>query len=135
MKDPNILSQIFNTDHRFISCLKYLFDCMSNMAKPHQIKWFENVNYVYDFYIKNFAEFASMSPTIHKLLIHGWNIIESLDFGPGTYTEQSQECMNKIIRKTRDCYARKMSFIENMQDLANNLYVRSDPAIRNCKID
>ena len=105
------------------------------MAKQDQIKWLENVNYAHNFYIENFSEFASMSLSMHKLLIHGWNIIESLDFGPGTYTEQSQECMNKIIRKTRDSHARKMSFIKNMQDLTNYLYVRSDPVIRNCKID
>ena len=76
--------------------------------------------------------FVSIYPHIHKILTHGPSIIMNLqsgDFGPGAYSEQSQEGLNKQIRKIREFNARKTSLIDNLKDIAIKLFCLSDPFI------
>ena len=63
-------------------------------------------------------------------MVHGPAIIQNLqagDFGPGVFSEQSQEGLNKQIRKIREFNARKTSFSDNLRDIGVKLLCLSDP--------
>lgn len=42
-----------------------------------------------------------LPPSVHKLLIHGSEIIKTFELSSGFYSEESQEGTNKIFRKAR----------------------------------
>jgi len=45
--------------------------------------------------------FYSMPSSVHKVLLHGSNIIKHLDLPIGCLSEETQEASNKIFRKAR----------------------------------
>jgi len=72
----------------------------------------------------------NMPTSVHKILIHGTQIIEALSILPiGQFSEESQEARNKDIKKYREGFSRKCSRIKNLEDVFNRLLVSSDPLI------
>lgn len=70
-----------------------------------------------------------MPPTIHKLLIHGPQIIASALLPIGQMSEEAQECCNKLIKKYRQDFSRKSSRTLTMEDVFCRLLLNSDPYI------
>lgn len=70
-----------------------------------------------------------MPTTVHKILIHGPQIVASLLLPIGQLSEEAQESCNKYIKKSRQDYARKCSRLSNMEDVLNRLLIMSDPLI------
>ena len=69
-----------------------------------------------------------MSSTVHKLLIHGADIIEKNDIVPiGTLLEEASESRNKDFRRFREHHSRKISRQDSNHDILNMLVVSSDP--------
>lgn len=52
---------------------------------------------------------APMSPTLHKVLLHGGYIAKNSILPVGLLSEDAQEAVNKLVRKYRQDYARKFS--------------------------
>jgi hypothetical protein len=72
-----------------------------------------------------------MSPTVHKILIHGPEIVSSVLLPIGQLSEEAQESCNKFIKKYRVDNARKCSRTSNIEDVFKRLLVVSDPLISN----
>ena len=70
-----------------------------------------------------------MPASVHKLLVHGADVIESLVLPIGMYSEEVQEARNKHNRQYRLSHSRKTSRKDTMQDQFNYLLVSSDPVI------
>lgn len=79
-------------------------------------------------FISNYGWF-NMPVSVHKILVHGSDIIKFALVPIGQLSEEAQEARNKDIKKYRKCNTRKNSRINTMQDLLNNLLVSSDPFI------
>lgn len=73
----------------------------------------------------------NMPSSVHKVLIHGADIIESVSLPLGMMSEEALEARNKDIRNFRLKHTRKNSRLNTMQDLINSLLVSSDPVITN----
>lgn len=71
----------------------------------------------------------NMPTSIHKILIHGHRIIEQSLLPIGQMSEEAQESCNKVIKKTRQDFARKCSRIKTMEDIFLRLFIKSDPVI------
>lgn len=71
----------------------------------------------------------NMPPSVHKLLIHGPAIIESLPLAIGKYSEESQEASNKIFRKARLGYSRMTDRKSTNEDIIHYQLIHSDPVI------
>jgi hypothetical protein len=56
-----------------------------------------------------------MSPTVHKILIHGHEIVSSVLLPIGQLSEEAQESCNKFIKKYRVDNARKCSRTSNIE--------------------
>ncbi|CAB0035033.1 unnamed protein product [Trichogramma brassicae] len=50
-----------------------------------------------------------MSPSVHIVLIHGYQIIENLPVPIGILSEEAQEANHKNVKRFRDKYSRKDS--------------------------
>lgn len=71
----------------------------------------------------------NMPTAVHKLLMHGSQIIASASLPIGQLSEEAQEARNKDIKKYREGFSRKCSRERTMQDVLNWLLVSSDPYI------
>jgi hypothetical protein len=71
----------------------------------------------------------SMPPTVHKILIHGADIIRAAIVPIGQLSEEAQESRNKDFKRFRANYTRKSSRKLTNEDLLNILLISSDPLI------
>jgi hypothetical protein len=70
-----------------------------------------------------------MPTSVHKLLIHGPQIIASALLPIGQLSEDAQEARNKDIKRYREDFSRKCSREKPMEDVFYRLMVTSDPYI------
>lgn len=70
-----------------------------------------------------------MPSSIHKILIHGADIIKEAILPIGVFSEEALESRNKDFKKYREFNTRKSSREKTMRDLLNCLLVSSDPII------
>ena len=80
--------------------------------------------------LKNYCWYV-IPPTVHKLLEHGVQISEALKLPIGYFSEESQEALNKEIRKARLNHTAKISRKNVMKNQYQYLLIRSDPVISN----
>jgi len=70
-----------------------------------------------------------MPASIHKLLIHDSDIVKNVIVSTGQLSEDAQGANHKYFRKYRENHSRKMSQIQNNEDVFNNMMVASYPII------
>lgn len=75
-----------------------------------------------------------MPSSVHKILIHGWKIVECAALPIGLLTEEAQEALNKLFKRTREYNTRKCSRLATNEDLIKKLLVSSDPYIASLRI-
>lgn len=75
----------------------------------------------------NLYKWHPMSPTIHKILMHGAQIISDAILPIGQLSEEAAEARNKNFRQYRLNYSRKFSRVECNMDILNRLLLNSDP--------
>lgn len=68
-----------------------------------------------------------MPPTVHKVLIHGAEIVNDCLLPMGELTEEAQEARNKDVRNFREFHTRKSSRQNNITDIFLRLLASSDP--------
>lgn len=71
----------------------------------------------------------ALSPTVHKLLVHGAAIIKHSLLPIGMFSEEAGESRNKSIRKFRESHSRKFNREVNLEDTFKRLLLTSDPVI------
>jgi hypothetical protein len=71
----------------------------------------------------------NISPTLHKILVHGKDIIANCPLPIGLTNEEASEANNKILRHIRLYHARKTSWINHLSDLFHRAMDISDPFI------
>lgn len=74
-----------------------------------------------------------MPTLVHKLLIHGSEIIKHSILPIGQMSEEAQESCNKFFKIYRENFARKSSRQKMMQDIFYRFLVASDPCISSCR--
>lgn len=70
-----------------------------------------------------------MTPTVHKILIHGATVIEKALLPIGQLSEEPAEARNKHFRLYRTNFARKFSRESCNLDIFNRLLLTSDPLL------
>ena len=79
---------------------------------------------------KNKKTWISIPPTLHKVLSHGWELMERNDeCGLGALDEAGLEANTKILRIIRTRLSRKTSQSANIRDTLRRLWLGSDPKI------
>lgn len=71
----------------------------------------------------------NMPSSVHKILVHGCDIIGSFDLPIGQLSEEALEARHKEVRKHRLSHTRKTSRVSCNTDLMNTLILTSEPLI------
>lgn len=116
-----VLIERFSNILSIISCGHYVKE---DEFKCYCFKTVQMVVSLYDWY--------KMSATVHKLLIHGADIIKSLPLPVGQLSEDVLEADHKEYKKLRQYYSRKTSRVNTNTDIFNWMLVSSDPLVT-CK--
>ncbi|XP_076635462.1 uncharacterized protein LOC143348753 [Colletes latitarsis] len=74
-----------------------------------------------------------MPTSVHKIFIHGPEIISSALLPIGQMSEEAQEHSHKYIKSFRKDFSRKFSRTKTMEDVFLRLLLSSDPYISNLK--
>ncbi|XP_018797861.1 PREDICTED: uncharacterized protein LOC108974460 [Bactrocera latifrons] len=90
-----------------------------------------NLNYIYTsdtakLFVQNYSWFY-MPVTVHKVLMHGKDIMDAAVLPIGMLSEEAEEARNKDYRKYRLMFSRKCDRIST--DVFNILLITSDPYI------
>lgn len=107
-KDPAVTADITGLKKELIEKFSVIL-CVLSSGNPIDVSAFRI--YCYDtakFYIKHYKWYY-MPQSVHRILIHGADIIEAAEVPVGCLSEEPQECRNKDIRKFREKHARKVS--------------------------
>lgn len=79
---------------------------------------------------ENNRRWIGISPTVHSLLAHSWEVIQrNGGRGMGEWSESGLEHNNKILRTIRTYLTRKTSQADSMFDLFTRMWVKSDPQL------
>lgn len=70
-----------------------------------------------------------MPTSVHKVLIHGKEIMLRSVLPIGMMSEESAESCNKLYRKDREDHCRKTSQEDNLMDLFDRRFCQSDPVL------
>ena len=91
----------------------------------------ETYDLIINCFENSITKWINVSPTLHMLLAHSWEIIEmNKNQGLGDYSETGLEHNNKFLRFFRQILARKTSQETNLQDCIERLWLKSDPKVR-----
>lgn len=74
-----------------------------------------------------------MPATVHKILLHGAEIIKDALLPIGYLSEEAAEARNKDFRRYREFRSRKCNRKLTNTDILNNLLISSDPFISNLR--
>ena len=70
-----------------------------------------------------------MPVSLHKILLHGREILATCILPIGQFSEEAQKARNKDNRRYRQSFTRKTSRMDTDRDLINRLLITSDPYI------
>lgn len=82
-----------------------------------------------EMYVKLYPWYC-MPVTVHKILVHGSEVIDYAIVPIGQLSEEVQEARHKEVRRYREHHTRKMSRLKTVEDLFHSLLVSSDPLIK-----
>lgn len=127
--NSEITSNITEIDRTLIERFNIILKTLSSPYKINSTSSFaEYAKETAVLYIHLYSWYP-MTPTVHKVLVHGKDIIENFLLPIGMLGEDAQESRHKDIRYYREHNTRKMSRKQTNEDLMKILFVSSDPII------
>lgn len=126
--DPQKAAEITGIDYNLIFRLKIILEVISS-GYTVDLKKF--ADYCWDtakVYISLY-DWHPMSPTMHKILLHGATVMEKALLPIGLLSEEAAEARNKHFRMYRYNFARKFSRVDCNADIINRLLLSSDPLL------
>lgn len=126
--EPDKVAEITGLDKNLI---RRFSNILSTISSGHYIKIFEFKEYCWQTAILCVELYGwyKMSATVHKLLIHGADIIKSLPLPVGQLSEDVLEASHKFYKKTRLFHSRKTSRENTNTDIVHYMLISSDPII------
>lgn len=125
-------AEITGIDKEIIYRLKVILDTMCCGYKIDVDAFQKYCDETAEMYVALYR-FYPMSPTLHKVLRHGAEVIKHAILPIGQLSEEAAEARNKHIRQYRLNYSRKFSHIECNMDVLNRLLLTSDPLLTNMR--
>lgn len=121
-------SRITGIDINLINRFKVILEVISSGHEIDHQKFDDYAQDTAKLYVGLYG-WHPMSPTVHKILMHGAQVIAEAILPIGQLSEEAAEARNKHFRKYRVDYARKFSRTECNRDILNRLLLTSDPFI------
>lgn len=126
--DPECSSRITGINVDLIKRFKVILEVISSGNNIDVEKFEAYANETAKIYVDLYG-WHPMSPTIHKILIHGGEVIAHALLPIGQLSEEAAEARNKHFRQYRLHFSRKFSRRDCNIDIINRLLLSSDPFI------
>lgn len=130
--NPKLSAIITGLDENLITRFGVLLQAIAS-GKRINVSKFESYAFETAEIFVSLYSWYYMPVSIHKLLIHGSDIVKNAIVPIGQLSEDAQEANHKYFRNYRDNHSRKMSRNQNNEDIFNNLLIASDPIISNSR--
>lgn len=127
-ENPQLSSEITGIDFNLIYRFKVILEAISS---GHEINIEKFTKYTADtakLYVDLYS-WCPMTPTMHKILIHGTTVIKHALLPIGHLSEEAAEARNKHFKSYRQNFARKCSREACNLDVINRLLLTSDPLL------
>jgi len=126
--NPKLLSSILGIDHSLIQRLHVILIAINCHYPINSEKFKIFCSETFSMYMANYFWYP-MSPTVHKVLVHGYIIIEKSIVPVGSLAESASEARHKLFKADRKDHARKCSRVDNMSDVFHRAMDSSDPLL------
>lgn len=127
-QNPDLSAEITNVNVNLIKKFGIILSAMSSGLPINPEKFKVYTLETRNLYLELYPWFY-MPSTVHKVLVHGSEIIQHCLLPIGLLSEEAQESRNKDFRNYRERFTRKTSRKDTNQDLLHRLLITSDPII------
>lgn len=127
-KDCKTTAEITGLDEALIQRLSVILKVLSSEFEINPDKFQEYCAETRNLYLTLYSWYI-MPVTLHKILVHGAEIIRNCVIPIGQMSEEASEAQNKLIRKIRLGHTCKISRVRTNLDLMKYILVSSDPYI------
>lgn len=124
--DPDTSARITGIDINLITRFRVILEVISSGMSINIPKFSEYAKNTATMYVQLYG-WCPMTPTIHKVLMHGANVISHAILPIGQLSEKAAEARNKTFRQYRLGFSRKFSREQCNRDILNRLLLTSDP--------
>lgn len=128
-----IVSEVTGIDEGLVNRLYTVLQVISSKQqidiekfKEYCIQTAKKCVELYDWY--------NMPPSVHKVLIHGCDIMKHLGAPMGWFSEEPQEASNKIFRRARLNHSRMFQRTRTNEDIMHHLLVSSCPIVNSFRV-
>jgi len=126
--NPEVSAEITNIDLNLIKNFSFILRVISSGMFIHSDKFNILLEETKKLYLSQYNWFY-MPSSIHKLLVHGKDIVDNFDIPIGQLSEDALEASHKMFRRNRLKHTRKSSRSHTCLDLMNYMLISSDPYI------
>ncbi|XP_076656381.1 uncharacterized protein LOC143361026 [Halictus rubicundus] len=127
-QDKRILEEIPGVDINLLQKMKIILITICSQF-PINLKKFQIFcSETAELFMKKYSWYP-MTPTVHKILIHGKQILEQCILPPGYLGEDAAESKNKYYKYDMAHHARQNSRKNNLHDVFHRAMGTSDPFI------
>jgi len=127
-KDSQKAAQITGVDKNLISRFSVILQAISCGYKLNS-EAFRNYAHKTAKLFVQLYKWYKMPASVHKILIHGADVIDTLLLPIGQLSEEALEARHKECRYYREHNTRKINRKQNVEDLLHALLISSDPLI------
>lgn len=127
-KNATLSAEITGLDKGIIIKFSLILRTLASGCKINVGKFKELLNETRKIYL-NLYEWYFMPSTIHKVLVHGCDILDFFELPIGQLSEDALEARHKEFRKIRLYHSRKFSRIDTNTDIIRTLLLTSDPEL------
>ncbi|GBP06676.1 hypothetical protein EVAR_91347_1 [Eumeta japonica] len=122
------VTRITGIDNEIVKRLGTILNVLNCQESVNSTKFGEYASETASLLAKIYPQ-KKLTPTVHKILAHGKDIIEYQSLPIGELSEEAQESLNKFYKKYRLQNTFKASRVRQIEDLFNMLAASSDPLI------
>lgn len=132
-EDPNLLAELLALDVQMIRNFKKILIALSCHLPIDASKFDELCQSTAKIYVQNYNWYL-MPSTLHKILMHGGDVIRTSVLPIGMLGEEASESRNKCYKSDRQHHARKISREANLQDVFYRSMDSTDPIINDISL-
>ena len=126
--NPNLSSEITGVNKNLIIKFAIVLRVLASGRQINKEQFKELLDETKRLYL-DLYKWYYMPSSVHKILVHGCEIIESFSLPIGQLSEDALEARHKEVRKYRLFHTRKSSRINSNIDLLKRLLLTSEPLI------
>lgn len=127
-RDPSLTSRLTGLDENFLRRFQTILITLNCGYEVNADRFDSYAKETAELYVQLYGWYF-MPPSVHKILIHGGEIVRHALLPIGQLSEEAQEAKNKDFKFIREHRSRKHSRKHTNEDLMNYLILSSDPCI------